>query len=465
MPETWAISGVDLHVELGRTRVRESLERALREAMQSGQLVPGTLLPPSRALASDLGLARNTIAEVYAQLVAEGWLTARQGSGTRVAERTVTLSTAPSSQAAAPRVIRYDLRPGSPDVANFPRREWLTAARTALTDVTPDALAYGDPRGRLELRAALAEYLARARGVRVSPDSVVVCSGFSQALWLLGRVMRGEGRRRIGVESYGHRHHREVLADAGLEVVGMGVDDHGAQLDHLAGLDAVLLTPAHQFPLGVALDPGRRTSLVQWASSSGALLIEDDYDGEFRYDRRAVGAMQALSPDQVVYAGTASKTLAPGLRLAWLVVPSNLVTEIVETRRLVDLHTAVVDQLTMAEFIRSGRYDRHVRRSRLAYKRRRDKLVSSLAQHAPYATILGLAAGLHVVVGLPSGASEVDVVARGEARGLALEGLSNYALEADGRGPALVIGFATPPAHLYTSALARLCATLSESLR
>lgn len=197
----------------------------------------------------------------------------------------------------------------------------------------------------------------------------------------------------------------------------------------------------------------------------GALLIEDDYDGEFRYDRRAVGAMQALSPDQVVYAGTASKTLAPGLRLAWLVVPSNLVTEIVETRRLVDLHTAVVDQLTMAEFIRSGRYDRHVRRSRLAYKRRRDRLVSSLAQHAPNATVLGLAAGLHVVVGLPSGASEVDVVARGEARGLALEGLSNYALEADGRGPTLVIGFATPPAHLYTSALARLCATLSESPR
>ncbi|MGO9584187.1 MAG: PLP-dependent aminotransferase family protein [Acidimicrobiales bacterium] len=462
MAETWAICGVDLHVELGRTRVRESLERALREAVQSGRLVSGTLLPPSRTLASDLGLARNTVAEAYAQLVAEGWLTSRQGSGTRVAERGAEPRPSPGSPVARPPAVRYDLRPGYPDVTSFPRGEWLAADRAALSRAPAEAFGYGDPRGRPELRAALAGYLARARGVWVSPDTVVVCSGFSQALWLLGRVMRSEGRSTIGVESYGHRHHRELLADTGLQVVGLPVDGHGARPADLERLDAVLLTPAHQFPLGVALESARRTRFVQWASTSGALVIEDDYDGEFRYDRRAVGAMQALSPDRVVYAGTASKTLAPGLRLAWLVVPADLVAKLVEQRSLVDRHSAVLDQLTMAEFINSGRYDRHVRRSRLAYRRRRDRLLATLSRKAPDVTVHGLPAGLHAVVGLPAGDNEADVVARAAARGLALEGLSGYAVEPDERPPALVVGYATPPAHAYTGALARLCATLAE---
>jgi GntR family transcriptional regulator/MocR family aminotransferase len=274
--------------------------------------------------------------------------------------------------------------------------------------------------------------------------------------------MRSEGRSTIGVESYGHRHHRELLADTGLQVVGLPVDGHGARPADLERLDAVLLTPAHQFPLGVALESARRTRFVQWASTSGALVIEDDYDGEFRYDRRAVGAMQALSPDRVVYAGTASKTLAPGLRLAWLVVPADLVAKLVEQRSLVDRHSAVLDQLTMAEFINSGRYDRHVRRSRLAYRRRRDRLLATLSRKAPDVTVHGLPAGLHAVVGLPAGDNEADVVARAAARGLALEGLSGYAVEPDERPPALVVGYATPPAHAYTGALARLCATLAE---
>jgi GntR family transcriptional regulator/MocR family aminotransferase len=359
-------------------------------------------------------------------------------------------------------VVRFDLRPGYPDITSFPRAEWLAACRTALTKAPAAAFGYGDPRGRPELRAALAGYLARARGVRVSPDNVIVCSGFSQALWLLGQVLHSEGRTTIGVESHGHRHHRELLSSAGLRVVGLAVDSHGAQPTGLDQLDAVLLTPAHQFPLGAALEAGRRTRFAQWASTSGALVIEDDYDGEFRYDRRAIGAMQALSPDHVVYAGTASKTLAPGLRLAWLVVPVGLVGEIVEKRRLIDLHSAVLDQLTMAEFINSGRYDRHVRRSRLIYGRRRDRLVATLARHVPEVTVQGLAAGLHAVLGLPGGLSEVDVIARASGRGLALDGLSTYAIEPEGQAPSLVVGFATPPAHSYTTALARLCAILVE---
>jgi GntR family transcriptional regulator/MocR family aminotransferase len=460
--QQWANSGLDLHVELNRAHLRESLERSLRETVQSGRLGAGALLPPSRTLAGDLGVARNTVAEAYAQLVAEGWLTARQGSGTRVALHPAGPAAAAGRRAGPEPVARYDLRPGFPDVTAFPRGEWLSSARSALMRAPADVFGYGDGRGRPELRAALAAYLARARGVRVSADSVVVCSGFSQALWLLGSALRAEGGKAVGVESHGHRLHREVLAGTGLAVRGLRVDDHGARPEGLEGLDAVLLTPAHQFPLGVALDPGRRTQLVKWAASTGAVVIEDDYDGEFRYDRRAVGAMQALSPELVVYAGTASKTLAPGLRLAWLVLPARLVGPVLEQRLLTDLHTGALDQLTMAEFINSGRYDRHVRRARLSYRRRRDRLVATLARRLPDMALRGLPAGLHAVLELPESATEAEVVARAAARGLALEGLGSYAMAPDASPPALVVGYGTPPAHAYTSALARLCTTLAE---
>ncbi len=462
MPDDWANSGIDLHIELGGTRVRESLERALRDAVQSGRLTPDMLLPPSRTLAGDLGIARNTVADAYAQLVAEGWLTARQGSGTRVAAQAVKAPPARTVPSGSAQPIRYDLRPGYPDVASFPRTEWLAAARAALIQAPAEAFGYGDPRGRAELRAALAGYLARARGVRVTPEAVVVCSGFTQALWLLGRVLRKQGATAVGVESHGHRHHRDLLADAGLRIVGLPVDGHGAEPADLHRLDAVLLTPAHQFPLGVALEPQRRSSFVRWAADGGGVVIEDDYDGEFRYDRRPVGAMQALAPNHVVYAGTASKTLAPGLRVAWLVLPAHLLSSVIEELSLVASHPPAVDQLTLAEFISSGRYDRHVRRSRLAYRRRRDRLVATLARRFHDLSVHGLPAGLHAVLDLPAGATEADVLARAAARGLAVDALSDYAIEPGSRRPALVVGYATPPAHAYTSALARLCATLVE---
>jgi GntR family transcriptional regulator/MocR family aminotransferase len=464
MPRTWANSGLDLHVELGRTRVRESLERALRDSVESGRLLPGTLLPPSRTLAADLGIARNTVVEAYAQLVAEGWLKARQGSGTLVAEQATTSYPTASTPGRGTAPARYDLRPGYPDLSGFPQNDWLASARSALAEAPAEAFGYGDPRGRPELRTALASYLGRARGVRASAETVVVCSGFSQALFLLATVLRGEGRSRVALECYGHRRHREILAGAGLDVATLELDGQGARPVALEGLDAVLLTPAHQFPLGVALEATRRTSFLQWAAASGAVVIEDDYDGEFRYDRRAVGAMQALSPDQVVYAGTASKTLAPGLRLGWLVLPPRLVEAVVEQRRLSDIHTAVIDQLTLAEFVASGRYDRHVRRSRLAYRRRRDLLVAALAHQVPDVAVRGLPAGLHAIVELAPGTSEAEAVAEAQARSLALDGLSSYALGASSAPPALVVGYATPPPHAYTGALARLCASLGGSL-
>ena len=459
MQDSWAISGRDLHLDLGRSGRRAALERALREAVQSGRLTPGTLLPPSRALASDLGIARNTVAEAYTQLVAEGWLTARQGSGTRVAaplpQGDPPVAPPRDGDTAAIPAVAYDLRAGFPDVAAFPHGEWLAAARTALGRAPSSAYRYADPQGLPELRAALAGYLARTRGVRATPERVVVCAGFGQGLWALAEALHRMGARRAGVESYGLALHRQILADVGFRLVGLPVGPAGAELPG-DDLDAVLLTPAHQFPLGTALE--HRAAFVRWTRARGAVLVEDDYDGEFRYDRRPLGAMQALDPDHVVYGGTASKALAPAVGLAWLVPPEHLVAPVVAALNRIGARPAALNQIVLAEFLTSGRYDRHVRRSRLAYRRRRDRLVAALGD----LRVHGLPAGLHAVVDLPEGRTEEEAVAEARRRGLAVQGLGAYAFAPD-HAPALVVGYATPPAHGFTTAVARLVATLSRS--
>lgn len=476
MEETWATSaGLDLHLELSGTRPKAALESALREAVRSGRLPAGTALPSSRALAADLGLARNTVADAYGQLVAEGWLAARHGSGTWVAEQAALVPSAGRAQTRdAPAAGRYDLRPGFPDVSAFPRAAWLAAARRALAAAPARSLVgYADPRGLLPLRAALAEYIARARGVSASPDRIIVCAGFTQGLELLCDLLRTTGQRTLAIEAYGHPGHRQVAVSAGMRLAPVPVDDRGALAEGVPppdGAGAMLLTPAHQFPLGVALAPKRRRQAVDWAAAGNGLIIEDDYDGEFRYDRQAVGALQSLAPDHVVYAGTASKSLVPGLRLGWLAVPDRLVGELTAIKRETGRLSSSLDQLTLAEFISSGGYDRQVRRARLAYRARRDRLVSELRRQVPGVGVTGIAAGLHVLVRLPAGVAEEDVIARAAGRGLALEGLASCRADAEGwvggpeLGPALVVGYATPPGHAFSTCVARLCAALRDAL-
>jgi len=462
-------SGLDLHVELAGPRVRASLETALRQAVQTGRLAAGTRLPASRTLAADLGVARNTVADVYGQLVAEGWLTARQGSGTRVAERPAAQPPAVAAPAATVpepgEALRNSLKAGLPDLSEFPRTAWLAAARKAVTAAPSGAFGYGDPRGQPELRAALAAYLARARGVRAAADQIVICSGFTQGLSLLGRVLAGSGAAAVGVEAYGHRQHREVLEAAGLCALPVPVDPLGAVISQVPDCAALLLTPAHQFPLGVALAPLRRNQAVAWAARTGALIIEDDYDGEFRYDRRAIGAMQALAPEHVIYAGTASKTLAPAVRLGWLVVPRRMLADVLSAKERADRHGSSLDELTLAEFITSGGYDRHVRRSRLRYQRRRGRLIAALARALPDPRITGVAAGMHAVLHLPPGVGEAEIVAAAAARGLALDGMRQYRMPGTDYPEALVVGYGTPPAHAFTTAVSRLCAVLSQVSR
>ncbi|MFF4576743.1 PLP-dependent aminotransferase family protein [Streptomyces sp. NPDC001410] len=462
MANSWATLGVDLHLEpAGSSGLRRGLTDALRDAVRTGRLAPGTRLPSSRSLAADLGIARNTVAEAYADLVAEGWLTARQGSGTRVAERAV----APPADIAAPRRREpgrpaYSLIPGSPDLAAFPRTDWLKAARHALATAPFDALGYGDPRGRPELRTALAGYLARARGVRTDPDTIMITAGFSHALRILGALLRARGVRTVAVESYGLDVHWGLLRSAGLATPALPYDELGTDTGALSDEGAVLVTPAHQFPMGMPLHPDRRTAVVEWARRTGGLVLEDDYDGEFRYDRQPVGALQGLDPDRVVYLGTASKSLAPGLRLGWMALPPSLVEEAAAAKGRIDTCGAL-DQLTLAEFMVSGAYDRHVRSSRLRYRRRRDALAAAVADRAPEVRVTGIAAGLHAVLRLPPG-TEQSVIQAATWQGLALHGLAFHRHPEAVAEPldALVVGYGTPPDSAWAGALEALCRVL-----
>ncbi|MFG2354678.1 PLP-dependent aminotransferase family protein [Streptomyces sp. NPDC048521] len=475
MARSWATLGVDLHLEpTGSGGLRRGLTDALRDAVRTGRLAPGTRLPSSRSLATDLGIARNTVAEAYADLVAEGWLTARQGSGTRVAtgvsstpsgQRGRTASSPSGPVPAAPRRREagrpaYSLVPGFPDLAAFPRTEWLKAARRALTTAPFHALGYGDPRGSAELRTALAAYLARARGVRATPETVLITAGFSHALGILGGVLRARGVRTVAVESYGLDVYWQLLRDAGFTTPALPYDELGTDTRDPGDAGAVLLTPAHQFPMGVPLHPDRRAAVVDWARRTGGLVLEDDYDGEFRYDRQPVGALQGLDPDHVVYLGTASKSLAPGLRLGWMVLPPSLAEEAASAKGATDT-VGVMEQLTLAEFLTSGAYDRHVRSARLRYRRRRDALATAVADHAPEVRVTGIAAGLHAVLRLPPG-TEQSVVQAAVWQGLALHGLSYHRHpQADTeRLDALVVGYGTPPDSAWAGTLEALCRVL-----
>ncbi|MGE2716021.1 PLP-dependent aminotransferase family protein [Mycolicibacterium litorale] len=468
---SWANSGArDLHLELrevirpGARGVRELLVNALRDAVRSGRLTPGTTLPPSRTLAADLGVARNTIAESYADLVAEGWLASRQGAGTWV------VNSGARTQPARPRGLRttsrHNLMPGSPDVSEFPRSAWLTSARRALADAPTEALRMGDPRGRPELREALADYLGRVRGVRTSPETIVISAGVRHAVELLTRVFGP--RRPIAVEAYGLYLFRDAISALGSSTVPIGLDDRGAVISDLAGRDvpAVLLTPAHHNPHGMPLHPTRRTAAVEWAHRRGGYLLEDDYDGEFRYDRQPVGAMQSLAPDRVVYLGSASKSLAPALRLGWMALPDDLVEPVVAAAGGNQFFVDSLAQLTMADFVTSGRYDRHIRRMRMRYRRRRDRLVDALA---PFDVgVRGLSAGLNLLLTLPDGA-EHEVLRRAGDAGIALAGLS--IMRHPAAGPevpdpdGVIVGFGAPAEHAFTAAVDALCGVLEATLR
>jgi GntR family transcriptional regulator / MocR family aminotransferase len=441
----------------GGRSLRAQLEGQLRDGVTSGRLAPGTRLPSSRALAGSLGVSRGVVVDAYGQLVAEGYLTVRRGAAPVVAaetaERPAALDALP-----APRPPRLDLRPGTPDVALFPRRAWGAALRRALAAVADADLGYPDAAGHPRLRAELAAYLGRVRGVDADPTRIVVCGGVSEVLVVVARALVAQGARRIGVEDPSHAETRGLLAHHGLEPVPIPVDRDGLDVAALAAAapDAVLVTPAHQFPTGAVLAPERRAALVAWARRTGALVIEDDYDAEYRYDRAPVGAVQGLAPDHVVHAHSVSKSLAPALRLGWAVLPARLAATVAEEKRRADLGAPVLEQLALAGFLARGELDRHLRHTRPAYRRRRDALLRAL----PGLRAQGAAAGLHVLALLPGG-DEDAVVRAAAALDLAVEPLGPHAIVP--HPPALVLGYARVPEPALAEAAARLRRALAAA--
>ena len=442
---------MDLDPARGR---QAALEEGVRRAIATGRLTAGTRLPSTRSLAKELECARATVVAAYEQLVAEGFLTAEQGAGTRVAA-VQPLAAPPAADLPPPATYVADFRPGEPDNSSFPRAQWLTSVRRVLSVGPDDMFGYGDPRGARELRDALASYLGRARAVAADPARIVIFGGFANALTVLADTFRHLGIVDVAVEDPALPFHPRFLRRAGLSVRPVPVDDLGLRVAALGDTNAraVLTTPAHQYPLGVALAPARRSALVEWARESDGWVIEDDYDGEFRYDRQPVGALQSLDPERVIYGGTASKSLGAGLHIAWLVVPDVLLEPLVETARW-RVGVSAVEQCTLAEFITTGRLDRHIRQMRLHYRSRRDAMAAALRRSAPWMTLRGISAGLHGTVTLPSTGTEREILTLAEKRSVGMHPLSAHF--ADGKSEGLVLGYSRPAGHAFAGALVRL---------
>ena len=467
MPENQAsTTSLLVAVTRGNGPLQRQVEDQLRAAIRSGRLVEGERLPASRTLAADLGVSRGVVSDAYAQLAAEGWLVIAPRTGPRVAGAPqapsagvtswdVSSPRAASRGAASPdgdafapgswppvggRGARYDLRPGRPDLARFPRADWVRSLAAVVRAAGVADLDYPPIAGAGALREVLAAYRGRVRGTLARAGDVILCAGAGQAFVTLAEAL---GPVALGVEDPGHEGIRGLFATRGLTPVPVRVDEHGIVVDELPDdLGAVLVTPAHQFPTGAVLSAERRAALLAWAADTGALIIEDDYDAEYRYDRAPIGALQGLRPDLVAHVGSVSKTLAPALRLGWLLAPPAWCDRLLEARASLDHGLPALEQLALADFIERGAYDRHLRRSGRAYRRRRDALLAALAQTLPDATVTGAAAGLHIALHVP-GTNDRALAAACREAGVIVDALSQHRV-APGP-PALLISFAAVP--------------------
>ena len=438
---------MDLQIDLvSGSPLRHQLEEALRDAIRSGRLAPGSLLPPSRVLAHELGVSRGVVVDSYSQLVAEGYLAAKRGSGTRVA----TLP-APWGRpgVAAPRhhtPFRYDLRPGQADFHAFPRRRWQAAVSRALRELPDTRLTYAPHRGAPELRTALAAYLRRARAVAADADRLVISCGVSHGLLAVLAALRRRGARRIAIEDPGWRWQQRTVVRVGLEPVPVRVDQDGMIVSDLRSVDvdAVIVTAAHQYPTGVVLSAARRHALIAWARERNAFILEDDYDAEYRYDRDPMAALQGLAPERVAYVGTVSKTLAPALRIGWIVTPARLLGDVEQEFRVSAAQPPTIDQVALATLVEDGGLDRHLRAMRHRYRAKRELLIGTLAEHVPELRVSGAAAGLHVMAWLPSGCDEHGVALRAAELSVGVHELHRNCMTESEWPPALLLGYALP---------------------
>ena len=449
-----------------------------------GRLAAGARMPATRQLARELGVSRGVVVDAYQRLLDEGLVSAHTGVGTVVTYRgrrpVAGTDRRPETgelrlPLPTPPGIDLDLSPGVPDLSAFPRTAWLRAERAVLGAAGGADLGYGDPGGTPALRRELVAWLARTRGVQAEADDVIVVGGVAQALALLAQTLRAAGTTAVAVEDPGSRGARDQLGHWGIRAVGVEVDDQGVRVDELAatGRTTVLLTPAHQFPTGVVLSPARRVALLDWAHTTGGLVIEDDYDAEHRYDRAPVAALQAGAPDHVAYTGSTSKSLAPGMRLGWLIAPRRLQPALLAAKHASDLGNPALPQLVLAHLLAGGDYERHLRTVRARQRRRRDALLAGLREHLPGARVEGVAAGLHLLItlpgavplpapGAPDGAEnqrpemedDVDLAERVARTGVRVQPLSWHRHRPG--VPGLVLGYAAHTPDRLTEAAARI---------
>jgi GntR family transcriptional regulator / MocR family aminotransferase len=441
------------------------LAAAFRAAIRGGVLPSGTLLPPSRLLAADLGWSRWTVTEVYQQLVAEGYAHARVGSGTRVAQLSGVASEPMPFPVPAPTATGLDLAPGLPDLRAFPVDRWLGAMRAATAALPFHRFGYPVLGGEPALRRTLADYLRRVRGADAHPEEITVCTGVTDAVTRVCVAARAAGLDSVAVEDPGWTRLRDAIAATGMRVVPVPVDAQGLRVDAMAavpGTRVAVVSPAHQFPTGVVLSPGRRAALLEWARRVDGLIVEDDYDAEFRYDRRPVGALQGADSRHVALTGSLSKTLSPALGLGWLLTPQRW-TGPVRTMRQATA-PGVLDQLALAEYLRSGGYDRHLRGARRRYRARRDTLLASLGSRLPGLPVAGAAAGLHLLLtdAVPEGDAR-GTVTRAATAGVRIACVRQYRIANRTLDTALVLGYGNLPTQEVDRAVARLAAELSTA--
>ncbi|MFI6929799.1 PLP-dependent aminotransferase family protein [Streptomyces sp. NPDC050287] len=458
----------DLLLHLGQPSdgpLHERVKRALRTAIRNGRIEVGTALPPSRQLAADLSCSRWAVTEAYSQLIAEGYLEAQTGSATRV--RWSDNPDADSLRPAArhtPAAL-FDLAPGLPDLRAFPRRRWAEAVRTQVTTAAFTEFGYPPPGGHIRLRQLLADYLGRSRGVAATPQDVTVCTSVTDGVRRVCHALRADGITAVGCEEPGWTRLREVVRAAGLDPVPIRTDSGGLRTDDLAGhtgLRAVLTAPAHQFPLGTVLVPERRAALLRWARRVDGVVLEDDYDAEFRYDRRPVAAIQGMDPTRVILFKSLSKILSPALGIGWIVAPPRWTHHLHQTDQ-VATQPSTLDQLAFATLLESGAYDRHLRASRKRYRNRRDTLVQALAQQLPGAPVSGIAAGLHLILRLPATVDTQAVITAAATRSLRVAGLAAYHATDDHNDHGLVLGYGNLADNAVSEAVRHLREAIEES--
>jgi GntR family transcriptional regulator / MocR family aminotransferase len=456
---------MDLHIKLDRDRpLRAQVEHKLRDAIRTGRLRPGARLPASRMLAQELGVSRGVVVEAYSQLTAEGYVVTRYGGGTRVAPERGAPPARRRAKSARP---RYELRSGIPDMALFPRRAWAVATSRVLRELPDSAFAYGRGQGLSALRVALADYLGRVRALVLDADQVFITSGSNQALALLWQTLRRQGATRVGFEDPGWSILPACIERAGLEAVPVPVDHEGLVVEALYGLavDAVVVSPAHQYPTGVTMSQSRRAQIVAWARETGALIVEDDYDAEYRFDGEPVAPLQSGAPRHVAYVGTASKTFAPGVRLGWLIAPGHLTDALVAERRVNYAQPSSIDQAAYASLLQRGDVDRHLRKTRRIYRARRELMIEAIATFLPEVVVAGTSAGLHLMLWLPAGTDERRASAEAARRGIVIDALAEDFATYAPRPPGIVVGYGAISEALIPSAIRELASSVCIAAR